>query len=407
MKKKLYIPIVFTLLLLSGCTEQNSAKEENIQESIMSEAKLGERLFFDANLSLHQNMSCSTCHNPEHAFIDARFHENISDPTHGALSIGSDDLALGGRNTPSAAYAAFAPEFGLYDGEYKGGQFHDGRALDLRAQAKGPFLDTAEMMMPDMQSVVDKVRENSEYVTAMQELYGENILDTNVSEAYDKIAQSIAKFEKSEGFAPFDSKYDRFIACKASGKGEGFCYEDGNWSIEEQAGYALFFSNNNTNCASCHTLNSSSEASSHEMFSNYKFENIATPRNFEALQARDGNTDKRDKGLGGFLDDATHYGKIKVPTLRNVAVTAPYMSNGVFINLRTVLEFYDHLGVGNRPNNPETNLPWDETDYNTTVNHTLLQQTKELTDAKIDSLEAFLGTLTDKRYEHLIENGDE
>lgn len=400
MKKYFYIPVL--LGVLSGCGTQ-----ENTQGGTITEAKLGEKLFFDANLSLHQNMSCSTCHNPDHGFVDARFHENPNDPTQGALSIGSDGLALGGRNAPSAAYAAFAPEFGLYEGEYKGGQFHNGRALNLKAQAKGPFLDTAEMMMPSQQSVVDKVRQNSEYVTAMKLLYGETIFDDNVSEAYDKIAQSIATFEKTEEFSPFDSKYDRFIACKTTGKGEGQCYEDGNWTIAEQAGYALFFSNNNTNCASCHTLNSTSEASTHEMFSNYKFENIGTPRNLEALQARDGNTDTRDKGLGSFLEDETHDGKIKVPSLRNVAVTAPYMNNGVFKELRTVLEFYDHLGVGSRPNNPETNEPWSEADYNATINHTLLQQTKELTDAKIDSLEAFLKTLTDKRYEHFIENLDE
>ncbi len=400
MKNKINLPLFFTLLLFMGCGKQNSTPENNPE--LMSQVQLGERFFFDTNLSLHQNMSCATCHNPEHAFIDARFYNNPNDPTHGALSLGSDSLALGGRNTPSAAYTAFAPEFGLYNNEYKGGQFHDGRASNLKEQAKGPFLDTAEMMMPDMQSVVDKIKENSEYVSSMKALYGETILDNNVTEAYDKIAQSIATFEKSELFSPFDSKYDKFIECKTSGNGEGFCYEDGNWSIEEQAGYALFFSNNNTNCASCHTLNSSTEATSHEMFTNYKFENIGTPRNLEALQARDGNTITKDKGLGGFLDDATHDGKIKVPSLRNVGVTPPYMSNGVFKNLRTVLEFYDHLGVGTRVNNPQTNKPWGEMDYNKTINHTLLKQTKELTDQKIMNLEAFLKTLTDKRYTHLL-----
>lgn len=400
MKKTSYTFIITSLFIFSGCGSSDSVSAPS---QSWSEEALGEKLFFDQNLSLHRNMSCSTCHDPDYGFVDGRYHDNSSDPTHGALSIGSDGAALGGRNAPSAAYAAFAPEFGEYDGIYKGGQFHDGRALNLKAQAKGPFLDSAEMMMPSQQSVVDRVKENEEYVTAMKELYGESIFDdTNVSNTYDKIAQSIGKFEKSELFSPFDSKYDRFIACKTSGKGEGVCYEDGNWSVAEQAGYALFFSNNNTNCVSCHSLNSEGEASSHEMFSNYKFENIGTPRNLEALTARDGNTSKHDKGLGGFLDDSSHYGQIKVPSLRNVAVTAPYMSNGVFKNLRTVLEFYDHMGVGDRPNNPETAQPWGEADYNATINWILLKQTKELGDSKIDALLAFLKTLTDKRYEHLV-----
>lgn len=386
-------------LFLSGCGASGEG------ETSVSEAALGEMLFHDTNLSLHRNISCASCHNPDHGFIDSRFYGDANDPTHGALSVGSDGLALGGRNAPTAAYAQFIPEFGLYEGVYKGGQFHDGRALNLKAQAKGPFLDGAEMMMPDMQSVIERIKESSEYVSIMKSLYGEAIFDdTNVSNTYDKVAQAIAKYEKTEEFAPFDSKYDRFIECKASGKGEGACYEDGNWSIEEQAGYALFFSNNNTNCASCHTLSSGSEAASKELFSNYTYENIGTPRNLQALTARDGNTAKRDRGLGGFLDDTAHDGKIKVPTLRNVAVTAPYMSNGVFKELRTVLEFYDHMGVGNRALNPETSAPWDEADFNATINHTLLKATKELSDSKIKSLEAFLRTLTDARYEHLLED---
>ena len=391
-------------LLFLGCG--GGDEETKAQTQSVSEAALGEMLFHDTNLSLHRNMACASCHDPEHGFVDARFHADVdNDPTHGALSIGSDGVSLGGRNAPTAAYAQAAPDFGLYKGVYRGGQFHDGRALNLKAQAKGPFLDTAEMMMPSMQDVIERVKENSEYVSIMKNLYGETIFDdTNVSNTYDKVAQAIAKYEKTQEFAPFDSKYDRFLACKSEGKGEGTCYVEGNWSIEEQAGYALFFSEGNTNCASCHTLSSGSEAASGELFTNYKFENIGTPRNLQALMARDGNTTKRDRGLGGFLNDTAHDGKIKVPTLRNIAVTAPYMSNGVFAELRTVLEFYDHMiGQGGHPTNPETSQPWGEADFNATINHTLLQDSSALTDTKIRNLEAFLRTLTDARYEHLLE----
>ena len=78
------------------------------------------------------------------------------------------------------------------------------------------------------------------------------------------------------------------------------------------------------------------------------------------------------------------------------------MSNGVFKKLRTVLEFYDHMGAGDRPNNPETGQAWGEPDVNETINFKDLRATKKLTDRKIEALEAFLRTLTDKRYEHLL-----
>ena len=399
-------------LFLSACggSSGGDPKQEQIQ---LSEAELGDLLFHDTNLSLHRNMACATCHDPEHGFIDARYLSDSSDPTYGALSVGSDGLALGGRNAPTASYAGLAPTFSVNEeGEYFGGQFHDGRAASVKEQAKGPFVDGAEMMMPNALAVLERIEENPVYVTAMKQLYGENIFDGNgAGPAYDRVATAIAKYEKTEEFAPFDSKYDRFLACKEAGGGEGFCYEEGGWSFAEQAGYALFFSNNNTNCASCHSLNSQSEASKHELFTNYKYENIGTPRNTQALLVRDGNTLHKEKGLGGFLesegileDASEHYGKIKVPTLRNVAVTAPYMSNGVFQELRTVLEFYDHMaGMGGHPINPETGEAWGENDYNATINHTLLTQTKALDDTKIRNLEAFLRTLTDKRYEDLLE----
>ena len=77
------------------------------------------------------------------------------------------------------------------------------------------------------------------------------------------------------------------------------------------------------------------------------------------------------------------------------------MSNGSIKKLRTVLEFYDHMGGGSRPNNPETNSSWIPNDHTATINHASLAQ-PTMSDTKIRQLEAFLNTLTDKRYEHLI-----
>ncbi len=384
------------IVIFSGCSDSK-------EWSDLTKEELGEKLFFDKSLSKTRKTSCATCHDPEHGFVDARFSEdgvNQDIFVHGAFSVGDDDVSLGGRNAPTASYAMFSPTFHKQaDGTYKGGQFHDGRSATLQEQAGGPPLDGAEMQMVDKNAVVDRLKENSEYVTAFENLYGADIFD-DIDKSYDSMANAIAKFEKTDEFAPFDSKYDRFK------KGE---YE---FNALEDLGYSLFFSNANTNCSTCHSLNSQSEASSKETFSNYEYENIGTPRNIVAMDKRAAlglqGADAIFNGLGATIKSTDsswkeHLGKTKVPTLRNIAVTGPYMNNGVFKELRTVLEFYDHMaGLGDHPINPETNKAWENNDNNATINHTLLQATKALPDNKIKALEAFLRTLTDKRYEHLL-----
>ncbi len=382
--------LTVSILALGGCGGAGGSSEQKV---FQSKEELGEALFFDTNLSLNRSMACATCHNPDTAFADARFEDpSHGNPVEGALSLGDDGLSLGGRNAPTVTYAMFVPTFTLQeDGTYIGGQFHDGRASDLKAQAKGPFLDSAEMMMPDAASVIERVKENPDYVEAITEFYEDVLDDANAS--YDAVAEAIGKFEKIEAvFATFDSKYDRFLSGEYT------------MSEQEELGYSLFFSNNNTNCATCHSLNSESEARERELFTNFEYENIGTPPNRANFEAK-GMDYEPDLLLGGRddINDSEMYGKTRVPTLRNVAVTGPYMSNGVFKNLRTVLEFYDHMaGMGDHPLNPETGKAWDDPDVNATVNYEVLQATKALSDAKIDAIVAFLKLLTDARYEHLI-----
>lgn len=229
-----------TLIIFTGCGSEDSTASKQL-----SKEELGEMLFSDLNLSLTRKTSCATCHDPEHAFVDARFSEDGVDQNifiHGAFSVGDDGVSLGGRNTPTAAYAQFSPEFTkLPDGTYKGGQFHDGRAVDLKDQAGRPPLDGAEMQMSDKNSVIDRIKENQEYVKAFERLYGSDIFD-DVNVSYEAMRESIAKYEKTEEFAPFDSKYDRYRQCLEDGKRTSECFEDGNWNYEEQAGYSLFFS---------------------------------------------------------------------------------------------------------------------------------------------------------------------
>lgn len=409
--KKIYLTstTIVASLLLSACSSDNDfygTDQKVISEPMASFTKeeLGKKLFFDANLSLTRNTSCATCHDPEHGFIDARFSESNQNQNifiNGAFSVGDDGSSLGARNTPTASYAQFNPVFGKNsDGDYIGGQFHDGRAVDLTDQAARPPLDIAEMMMPDKNSVVNRIKENSEYVNAFEDLFGVSIFD-DINASFTAMAESIATFEKTEEFAPFDSKYDR--------------WKKGTYTFttEEEGGYVLFFSQANTSCVTCHSINSQSEASSNELFTNFKYENIGTPRNISAMDARFAlglqESNAVFKGLGSTVEATdinytTHLGKTKVPTLRNIAITAPYMNNGVFTKLRTVLEFYDHIGEDNanlHPLNPETNQAWGINDHQATINHTDLLQ-KSMNDAKIRNLEAFLRTLTDAKYEHLL-----
>ena len=107
------------------------------------------------------------------------------------------------------------------------------------------------------------------------------------------------------------------------------------------------------------------------------------------------------------IDDKKHDGKFKVPTLRNISVTAPYMHNGVFQELATVVEFYDKYIDLDRAINPETNEPWGSPEVEENINFELLTIGKPLSDRKVKALVAFMDTLTDAKYEHLIPNRNE
>lgn len=375
-------------------TTATSTAETTSSSTAVSSEKLGEALFFDKTLSNTGNTNCATCHDPENAFVDARFKGDVNQTifVNGAFSVGDDGVSLGGRNSPTAAYAMFSPTFGEKDGIYKGGQFHDGRAATLKIQAMGPPLDGAEMQMPDKATVVARIQQNSDYVAQFKSLYGDDVFE-DADNAYDKMAEAISDYEKTEPFAPFDSKFDRWVAGEYS------------FTDLEQKGYDLFNSEA-TNCRLCHTVSSTgiNTQAKAEIFTNYEYENVGTPRNVEAMDRRAQlglqASDAKYQGLGKVVDDPTHDGKSRVQTLRNIAITDPYMSNGVFKKLRTVLEFYDFIsGKGTHDINPETGEPWRANDFPETINHEKLGATQPLSDADIDALIAFLRTLTDQKYE--------
>ncbi|HWK54079.1 MAG TPA: cytochrome-c peroxidase, partial [Hyphomicrobiales bacterium] len=126
MKRALAIACVgFWLPLAQGA--EDLARQVQLED-------LGRALFFDVNLSRDRTQSCATCHDPARAFTDWR-----DSGVNAAASLGDDQLSLGDRNAPTASYASLTPDFHRdAQGEYVGGQFWDGRAATLDAQAGGP-----------------------------------------------------------------------------------------------------------------------------------------------------------------------------------------------------------------------------------------------------------------------------
>jgi len=356
---------------------------------IATKEDLGKALFFDTNLSKNRSQACATCHNPDFAFTDPRETEVGK-----AVSLGDDGTSLGDRNAPTAAYAKFSPRFHkVKTGQYVGGQFLDGREPDLAGQAGGPPLNPIEMGMPDKASVVARLWENADYVTAFAKLFGPKVReDTNA--AYAAMTQAIAAFEQTQEFAPFDSKYDRYLRGEAK------------LTDQEDLGRLLFFSQQFTNCNLCHQLHTMQPAKG-ETFTNYQFHNIGIPVNEAVRKANGSKPDFVDHGLldNAAVKDRAQSGKFKVPSLRNVAVTGPYMHNGVFKDLRTTILFYNKYNTKdpNRLINPETGKPFRAPEVAENLSMKELTHGPALDNKRINALVAFLKTLTDKRYEHLLE----
>lgn len=343
-------------------------------------AGLGEALFFDISLSQRRTQSCATCHAPGRAFVDTR-----PNAVGGAVSLGDDGISLGTRNAPTLGYAALTPAFHVdHRGDYVGGFFYDGRAADLVEQAAGPLVDPREMALAGPEMLTDRILENPGYAASLRYLFGDAVF-TDSNKVHQSVAKSIAAFVSTPQFSPFDSKYDRYL------RGEY------TLSADQDRGRLVYFSSL-INCNSCHLLDQPGE----ETFTDYSYHNIGVPEN-PALRA-DRNRAQPDQGLldNSLVNDPAQRGKFKVPTLRNIAVTAPYMHNGVFKDLRTVVTFYNKYLISST-RNPETGKPWREPEVDDNISTDLLKQGQPMNEHRIDALIAFLETLTDQRYESLLE----
>ena len=304
--------------------------------SVVDEVSLGRKIFFDENLSSNANQSCASCHDPVAGFADPGV--SLTAP----VSEGSVSGSFGNRNAPTSAYASFSPDFRLTTSnqssetvsKYEGGQFLDGRSVDLVAQAKAPFLNPVEMNNADEADVVAKVQ-SSDYADDFIAVFGAGAFD-DVNDAYNNIAVAIASFESSTEMNPFTSKFDAFQNDPVNNP----------LSASEMRGFNLFQNKDTAKCANCHTV--TSPATGPSLFTDFKYFNIGVPSNAGTPAAA------VDLGLGAVVMEPLEDGKFKVPTLRNIELTAPYMHNGVYDNLRDVIRHYD-ITVANEFKTPEVN----------------------------------------------------
>jgi len=361
--------VCFSMLGLGalGCSDGETSVQPT-DELTVDAAVVGKLLYFDKSLSAPSGQSCGSCHDPESGYAEP----------HGELPVSQGVLSwlVGNRNAPSAAYAAFSPSFHFDEakGIYVGGQFWDGRAATLVDQAKGPFLNPVEMHNKDAAQVVASVKASA-YADLFERVFGEGILDTPDA-AYDKIAVAIAAYESSDEVNSFSSKFDFVMQGKAT------------FTDAEARGKELFETKGK--CADCHTSKAGPDGEP-PVFTDFTYDNLGVPRN-PTLPFYDMppeyNPDGQgfiDRGLGPMVGKPSEDGKFKVPTLRNIAKTAPYMHNGVFATLRDVVDFY---------NTRDVNPAWDPPEVAENVNTMELGDLK-LTDQEVDDIVAFMRTLSD------------
>ena len=373
--------IISSLLLISiscGC-DSNTGDEikvklkdkgiNAVESNLNIKEQLGKLLFFEKSLSTPPGQACSDCHAPEVAFADP--------DTELPVSRGAHSDRYGNRNDMTVSYSAFVPPlyFNKEDSVWVGGLFWDGRANSLAEQSMGPPLNPLEMANPDTLTILKKLK-SLNYVALFAEVYGPDAL-INPSTAFNNMADAIEAYEKTSEVSPFTSKYDYWLRGKAK------------LTEQEQRGLKLYEAEDKGNCAACHP-NTVSEDGSPPLFTDFTYDNLGVPRNpenpFYSLP-KDLNPEGFafvDLGLGKTLNDPRHNGKFRVPTLRNVAVTPPYMHNGVFKTLFNVLAFYNTRDV----------TEWPDPEVSGNVNMDELGNLK-LTNTELEDLVAFLKTLTD------------
>jgi cytochrome c peroxidase len=360
---RVHIPVTLTLFSLGACVHNEQALLD------ARKAELGKQIFFDTTLSEPPGQSCASCHSPSSAFAAP-----ASTMTAG-ISHGADVTKFAKRNSPSIAYAMFSPplKFDAAAGTWVGGQFLDHRAATLADQALLPFVSATEMGNTSGDAVVAKIQTKS-YAAQFREVFGTNVFSDSAA-AYRNVGEAIAEFERSESFNRFSSKFD--------------AYRRGHANLTETELHGLALFNGKANCVACHP-----SAGNAPLFTDFTNDNIGVPKNAanpfytQSAAINPEGANFVDRGLGATLGDSAFDGRFKVPSLRNVAVTAPYMHNGVFASLRQVVQFYNSACTAGNPDG------WADPEVAENRNCKELGDLN-LSDDEISALVAFLETLTD------------
>jgi cytochrome c peroxidase len=345
---------------------------------------LGRKLFFDRSLSASATLSCADCHDPGYAY---------GPPPGKALALGGARMDQPGtRAVPSLRYLdqlpAFTSSMQFADGGVgpAGGLTWDGRAATLREQALIPLLAPNEMANRTPAEVVSKLRRTS-YASDFRRR----------GDPLEQALRALEAFQRTPSeFYPYSSKYDAWL------RGEV------QLSAQERRGLEVFNHPDRGNCANCHP--SQGTPSAPPSFSNYQYLNIGVPRNTRIAA----NADPRyyDMGLCGpsrsdLKDQSAYCGMFRTPTLRNVARRDAFFHNGVFGNLRQVLQFYaqrDTLPWLWYPRNPDGTIDKADDlpvllranlDMDAPFDGRFGGQIGALSDQDIEDLLAFLQTLSD------------
>jgi cytochrome c peroxidase len=283
------------------------AKMPGAEKDTPARIELGKKLYFDKLLSANNTISCNSCH-----LVDNNDGGDDGEPT-SAGAFGKH----GGRNAPTVLNAGF--QFA---------QFWDGRAATLEDQAKGPILNPIEMAMPKDEDVLKRVEASSEYPAVFQKAFpgvGKPI-------TYDNLAAAIASFERT---LITHDRFDDFL------KGDDKALSQG-----ELKGLDQYFK---AGCASCHTGP------------------LLGGNRYMKMGIANAYSNKEDLGRFDVTKEESDKYKFKVPTLRNIELTAPYFHDGKAATLEQSV----------------ADMAW-------------LQSGKKLSDDETKSIVQFLKTLTDK-----------
>lgn len=375
MKKTTFVTTPVALVLASVIGTGVVYAEDLIDLSPIE--RLGKAIFNDITLSKEGNQGCVTCHDPRAGWTSPNSDTN----NHGAVVEGSISGEFGNRKPPSSAYATLSPRFYADFGDrlvgegnndkpgnqprFIGGNFWDGRATGWKLgssaadQSQGPFINPVEHALPNPACVVKKVCGNEAYKPLLYPVWSpqicsvgtppnhepisnylhsacdENGMDTlsdgvnkKVSQIYDRIALSIAAFEGSKASNTFTSKVDALLA--STSEAIVVAMKSGKfppdplvkWTPLEKQGHDLF----ELHCTSCHT-GARGPGDTSPMLTDFSYSNLGVPKNPENPFSI-ANPKWQDPGLGGFLKTVKGYeryadaniGKVKVPTMRNVAL---------------------------------------------------------------------------------------